>query len=103
MGELPVLRGVAEHAAEKTDQRIHHLTAQHRKRIDENNASAEPRRFDGRGKSGYSRADHADICFEFMGGRGRGLGDGSDFEVCQCMGHAGQCKEGGCLPEGVGG
>ena len=41
--QLRVTRRVAEYAAEKADQRMHHLPADKRQRIDEHHAAAEPR------------------------------------------------------------
>src|SRR5215475_9489767 len=85
--ELAVFRAVAEYAAEKPDQGMHHLAADQRQRVDQDHVAVQSGRLDGRRQARDPGADHADVGADLLGGFGRGPGDLGEVELGQGVRH----------------
>ena len=85
--ELAVFRAVAENAAEQPDQRMHHLPADERQRVDQHHVAVQPGRLDGRRQARDPGADHAHVGADLMRGFGGRLGDLGQVELGQGVRH----------------
>jgi hypothetical protein len=87
VGQLAVLRAVAEDSAEQADEGVHHLAAEQRQRVDEYDVATEPGGLDGGRDTGDSGAHDTQVGGEFVGcGAGR-LGNGVDLEFGEGVRH----------------
>ena len=85
--ELAVFRAVAENAAEQPDQRMHHLPADERQRVDQHHVAVQPGRLDGRRQARDPGADHAHVGADLVPGLGGRPGDLGQVELGQGVRH----------------